>query len=263
MRQSSMFWGAILVVLGIVLVLSNLGLLGNIDIWGLMWPMFLILLGAWVLFGTVFRKPVESEHAEIPLAEFQKGYVQVKHGAGRLKIYPGNDPGLLVEGDFGGGLDFSTSEEGDTLSVKMRMPSQIFPIFWAPGYSLDWSFGLARVIPLSLVVDSGANEARIELTELNVQEFKLKSGVSSAKVHLPANAGHTSVRVDSGVSSVDLYIPDGVAAKISSHGGLSSVNVDRSRFPKTGSYYQSADYVEAENKVDIDIQMGVGSVNIK
>jgi len=263
MRRSSLFWGAILIVIGFVLVLSNLGLLGNINIWELVWPAFLILLGLWFLLGTVYRKPVESEHIEIPLSEFQKGYVNVKHGAGRLRIYPGSSSYNLVEGDFGGGLEYDTQSTGDTLKVRLRMPSQFFPVFWAPGFSIDWSIRLAQDIPMSLIVDSGANDAQIDLKELNVQEFKLKSGVSSAKVYLPANAGYTKVQIDSGVSSVDLNIPEGVAAKIRSHGGLSSLNINKNRFPKTGNYYQSPEYVEAENKVDIELQMGVGSVSVK
>lgn len=263
MRQGSFFWGAILVVIGFVLVLSNLGLLGNINIWGLVWPIFLILLGAWVLFGTFFRKPVESEHAEIPLSGIKEGSVDIKHGAGRLHIYAGSSPNNFMEGDFGGGVDCTTQSTGDFLKAKLRMPSQFFPFFWVPGFSLDWSIGLVKNVPLVLVVDSGANDARIDLTELNVKEFKLKSGVSSAKVHLPANAGNTKVKIDSGVSSVDLYIPEGVEAKIRSQGGLSSANINRNRFPKTGNYYQSPGYADAQNKIEIDIQMGVGSVSVK
>ena len=40
--------GAILIVLGIYFLLNNLGLVGPIT-WALVWPAFLIALGAWII----------------------------------------------------------------------------------------------------------------------------------------------------------------------------------------------------------------------
>ena len=72
----------------------------------------------------------------------------------------------------------------------------------------------------------------------------------------------TNVRVESGAASVSIRVPEGVAARIQTKGGLSTIQVDTRRFPQAGDVYQSADYETATNKVDIDVQMGVGSVNI-
>lgn len=263
MRSSSMFWGGLLILIGFVLVLSNLGVLGNIDIWDLIWPVFLILLGAWFIFGTLTRRPVQTERVVIALGEAQSAHLHVQHGAGRLEIRAGASPGNLVEGDFGGGLDYSTQKKGDQLAVRMRVPPQFVPIFWYPGHSLDWSFSLAKDFPLTMDVSSGANEARLDFTEVNLKKLTVKSGVSSTRIDLPAAAGQTQVNVESGVSSVHLNVPEGVAARIRSQGGLSSLEVDRSRFPKVAGYYQSSDYEQAQNKVDIFVQMGIGSVSIK
>ncbi|UCH59304.1 MAG: hypothetical protein JSV61_13935 [Anaerolineales bacterium] len=263
MRRGATFWGGLLILVGFVLVLNNLGLLGNIDIWGIIWPLFLVLLGVWFIWGTINRRPAESEHVEIPHEDAQSAHVVVQHGAGRLHIAAGTSQNNLLEGDFGGGLDFHAQRKGDQLNVRMRMPSQYLPIFWTPGSSLDWSFNLSKEVPLSLEIGSGANDTRLELTELKIHKLIVKSGVSSTTVHLPASAGLTQVRVESGVSSVNLYVPEGVAARVRSQGGLSSINVDRNRFPKSGGIYQSTDYEQAENKLDINVQMGVGSVFIK
>lgn len=263
MRRGSMFWGGLLILVGIILVLDNLGVLGNIDIWGLIWPLFLILMGAWFILGTLNRRPAEREHVEIPLDSAQSAHLLVQHGAGRLDIYAGAGSGNLVEGDFGGGLDFHTQRSGDQLEVRMRMPSQFFPFFWMPGYSLDWSFGLSKDIPLSIEIGSGANDARLDFSELKISKLTLKSGVSSTSLKLPTSAGYTQVRVESGVSSVNLHVPESVAARIRSQSGLSSINLDRNRFPKSAGFYQSLDYDQAQNKVEINVQMGVGSVSVK
>jgi hypothetical protein len=263
MRRGTLFWGAILVIIGFVLLLDNLGFFGGLNVWDLLWPAFLILLGVWILFGRVLRKSTELEHAQIPLEGAQRARVRIQHGAGRLNVHSIDHPTDLAEGDFGGGLDVNTRREGDTLVVRMGVPAQWFPFFWLPGDTLDWSVGFKRDLPLALDFETGANESDIDLTELKVSELRLKSGASSTRVLLPKNAGHTRVEIEVGAASVDLRVPDGVAARLRSRGGLSSVDVDTQRFPRTGDTYQSADYDTARDKVDIDIQLGVGSATIR
>lgn len=262
MRRGTLFWGFLLIIFGLVLLLDNLGLLGNIDIWNLLWPLFLIALGAWILFGTIFRRAPTVEHASIPLEGAQSARVRVRHGAGRMEVNAGSATGVLAEGDFAGGLEHSSRLQGDMLEVKMSPREQVFPFSWSPGTTLDWSFWLTRDIPLSLDYETGASESRLNLRELHLTEMRLKTGASSTTIDLPANAGTTRVFVESGAASVNITVPDGVAARIQTKGGLSSIQVDTQRFPQMGSVYQSVDYDTAANKVDMDIQMGVGSVNI-
>lgn len=263
MRRGTLFWGFLLIVFGLVLLLDNLGLLGNINIWNLLWPIFLIALGAWILFGTIFRRAPSVEHASIPLEGAESARVRVRHGAGRMEVYSSSATGILAEGDFAGGLEHSSHLEGNLLEVKMSPPEQVFPFTWSPGSTLDWSFGLTRDIPLSLDYETGASESRLNLRELRLTELHLKTGASSTTIDLPANAGYTRVFVESGAASVNINVPDGVAARIQTKGGLSSIQVDTQRFPQIGSVYQSPDYDTAANKVDMDIQMGVGSVSIR
>jgi len=263
MRRGSIFWGLLLVIVGLALLLDNLGLLGNINVWNLIWPFFLIAFGAWVLLGTIFRRAPQIEHVSIPLEGAQSAQVKIQHGAGRLDIHAGGGMGLLAEGDFSGGLEYRSQREGDQLKVKMHVPEQYFPFNWSPGYTLDWSFGLAREVPLSLEFETGAGEAQIDLSELRVSELRLKSGASSSTIDLPSSAGFTRVSVEAGAASVHIRVPSGVSARIRSQGGLASTEVDTSRFPSTGANtYQSPDYDTAANKVDIEAQMGVGAVKI-
>ena len=54
-----------------------------------------------------------------------------------------------------------------------------------------------------------------------------------------------------------------VGAEIRHRGGLSTVNVDQSRFPMVGDgLYRSADYSTATNNVDITIETGVTSIQV-
>jgi hypothetical protein len=261
MRRSAIFWGGMLVLFGILFLLSNLGFL-EINIWSLFWPVLLIGWGLWFLYGYFFRPQAEVEHATIPLEGAAQARVRVNHAAGKLNIYAGAGIDELAEGDFSGGLDLSSRRSGDTLEVTMKVPPQVIVFPFGPGTTLDWSFGLARQLPLELELETGANDAQVDLTDLQVNRLSLKSGASSTTVRLPASAGLTRVSVETGAASVKLFVPQGVAARISGSSGLASIHVDERRFPRLGGTNQSPDYETAENKVEIMISVGVGSVDV-
>ena len=75
-------------------------------------------------------------------------------------------------------------------------------------------------------------------------------------------AGLTRAKIRAGMASVDVRVPDGVAARIRAKGGMAEINVNRDRFPRSGDNYQSPDYDSAEHKVEIDAETGMGSLRI-
>jgi hypothetical protein len=115
---------------------------------------------------------------------------------------------------------------------------------------------------LYLELETGANEARIDLSELLVTDLRLGSGASSTQITMPANAGSTRAKISTGAASVKVRIPQGVAARIQARGGLASILVDSARFPRSSGIYESSDYAAATNKIDLDIETGVGSVEV-
>lgn len=263
MNRHAFFWGGILVLAGVLILLSNLNLL-PVDAWSLIWPLFLVALGVWTLLRYFIRRQPELQHVVVPLEGASEARLHLRHGAGRLQVGAGAGSGQLIEGDFNGGVEVKTSRQGTQLEVDLRVPSQTFPMFgWEPGSSLDWSMSLSPEVKLDLVIEGGASENRIDLSDLQVTNLRLNGGASSTTLTLPARAGFTRTVCRTGVSSLIIRIPDGVAARIRSEGGLSSIHLDRDRFPRSGSYHQSPDYDTAVNKVDLDIETGLGSIDIR
>jgi len=268
MRRSTWFWAVVLILVGLLLLLNNLDIL-NVNVWGLIWPLFLIGAGLSILWGLLFGWPsVEAEEAAIPLEGAAQARVHVKHGAGRLRVDAGAGPGELVAGTFGGGLEHRVRREGDSLNVEMRIsrgafPDMFFPWTWGPGRTLDWTFGLNPKTPLALHFETGAGEAKLDLTNLQVTDMHLETGASSTNLTLPANAGHTQARVEAGAASVTVRVPSSVAARIQTEAGLASITVDRNRFPRESGEYRSPDYDTASNKVDLRVEAGVGSIDVR
>jgi hypothetical protein len=266
MRRSTVFWGTIITLVGLLLLVNEFV---AIDIGKFIWPLFLIALGLWVLLG-VFAAPrrFEAEEAAIPLEGAGEARIHIGHGAGRLRVSGGAAPGELASGSFGGGLEQKVKREGNVLDVKLNVRVSgahfAFPwMWWGPGRSLDWTVNLNEEIPLSLNLETGASDTRVDLSDLRVTDLRLQTGASSSEITLPASAGQTKAVIRSGAASVKVRVPEGVAARIRASGGLADISVDRNRFPRVGGVYQSEDYATAENKVDIDIETGVGSVSVR
>jgi len=262
MRRNAIFWGSLLILAGVLFLLQNMNIISG-NIWSLLWPLLIIAVGIYFLFGVFSRRSVKAEHVNVPLEGASQARLRIRHGAGRLDIHSGAGAGDLLEGDFGGGLELSSRRDGDVLNSTLSMSSQNFPFWGWSGESLDWSMAIARDIPISLDLETGANESRIDLTDLLVTDLRLKSGASSTDLTLPVGAGFTRAEVQTGAASVRITIPQGVAAHIRARGGLASVTVNETRFPRMGDGYQSVDYEAAANKADLNIETGVGSIDVR
>lgn len=263
MRNSGLFWGIILLIVGLLLLFSNLGII-TIEIWSAIWAVLLIVVGVGILWSVISGTDAQGHEVTIPLEGASRARIRVVHGAGRLRVEAGAAPDALVEGTFGGGLDHRVERKGDELDLEMSPPgflTMLAPWNWRRD-GLGWLLRFNGDIPLSLVFKTGASDARLDLSELRVSKLELETGASSLRVTLPARGGHTQARIEAGAASVSVRIPPEVAARVRVEGGLASIEVDQARFPRTGRFYQSPDYETADNRVDLGIEAGVGSLKV-
>ena len=80
---------------------------------------------------------------------------------------------------------------------------------------------------------------------------------------MPAR-GASILDVEAGAASVNVRVPDVTAARIRVKEGVMSVNVDTNRFPQLDSgIYQSTNFDASQNRTEINIESGVGSVTVK
>ena len=265
MQRSGLFWGVALSLVGVLLLLNTLGII-RVDVWGLIWPSVLILIGLSILWGAVTRpRRDEAQQVAIPLDGASKADVRIGFGAGRLVVNGNAGATEIASGTVEGGFDYQTSRDGDTLKVRLRNPvEEWWPFPWmGGGHRREWTLGLNNQVPLTLDIGAGASESLLDLSNVRVTDLKLDVGASNAELTLPGNAGFTKVGINAGAASVSIRVPAGVAARVRFRGGAASFSADQARFPRAGKVYQSADYDSAPNKVDIHVDAGAGSVEVR
>lgn len=269
LRRITLLVGGVLIAWGVLGVLDALGVI-HVSVCGLAWAGLIIAAGVWLVWGASTSAPATAEEdVEIPLEGATEARVRITHGAGRLQVQGGAAGDHLLEGMFTGGLAYQASRAGDRLDLEMRIQGQglataLLPWRWPRTRGAEWMVRLNEAIPLSLKIEGGASDNRLDLSELKVQELQLETGASSTKLTLPAGAGKTRAEVTCGAGAVEVLVPSGVSARVRAHSALGDVKVDRARFPRVSAgVYESPDYESATNRVDLLVEASLGSANVR
>ena len=269
MRRGSLFWGTLILIAGVLLLVGNMfpNLFGSISVWDIIWPLTIVLAGAWLLMRPAMgRRSAETQTVNEPLNGVSDADIRLYHGAGRLSLRASGAPGVLLSGSCVGGVDVTNLRSGPSARLDLRSRAgqdwMDFPNFsGSNGYA--WDLVVTPEIPVRLSLETGASESLLDLRELKITDLDVKTGASSTEVTLPAQAGLTRAKIAAGAASVKLTVPGGVAARIRVQSGLAGINIDSNRFPASAGGNESPDYDSAANKVDIFVETGVGSVEIR
>jgi hypothetical protein len=210
------------------------------------------------------------------LGNASQAAVTVRFGAGQLTVGPIEQPrpNELASMTYEGPSDLApvpryTPVGGGVGQLEYQSSGRGAPGFlpWMNGRnsgSPRMDLNLAPNVPItSFVVQTGATDARLDLSTLRVNAIDMSIGAATAWVRFPEAAGSTTVHISGGASTITLEIPQGVAAQIRHRGGLSTLNVDQNRFPQVSEgLYRSADYDTAPNKLDINLETGVTTIQV-
>ena len=260
MKRDNIFWGSVLILVGILLFLQTQGIISNIFTY--FWPIALILVGGWIILN-VYWQPARSaeETFIVPLGAAKSANFRFSHGAGQIQISGGAPSGQALVGSSAVGMNQHSHLNGDRLEVKVEAGPSFIP-FVGPSQGV-WRFQLTQEVPLVLIVEAGASSLEIDLKDVRATRVELKTGASSSNVIMPAR-GVSLLDVESGAASVNIRVPETTAARIRVKEDATSVNIDTNRFPRLDSgLYQSASFDTAMDRAEINIESGLGSVSVK
>jgi len=296
-RYPSVVWPVILIAAGVLFLLSNFGYLdlNFSELWRL-WPLLLVLMGLDILLGRrsvigniivllitiavvagvvlflsaspglLGLSPAGAvDHFAEPLAGLAQADLEVDFAAGQFNITRLTDSPSLIEAD----LELATSRK-PAWTINRRDDRAEMLLKYVRGDWIEnwnwhggdrWSLRLSPEVALSLDVDVGAGDATISLIGLNVQDLKVESGAGQTKIIFPQK-GDFSGGISGGVGAVVLEIPVEMAARLQIDRGLSALDIS-SRFTKENDVYRTDDWETNPNRVDLDVDVGVGLLTIR
>jgi len=285
-----MVLATLLIVIGLVLLLQNLGILPD-GLWANLWrfwPVLLIAIGANLILGPRLRLVASlvtialflgavggaaalslSDLSELtsslvqPLGDLRSAEVTIAFGAGSLELdsLPGASPNL-IEGTFIGRGVSTTMLTSSGGAADLRVAMEKGPWAWGSS-SAEWVLSLSPRLPLTLRLDGGAANASLDLRELQVTDLALNLGAADVDVYLPAVAGVALVEINGGAGDFEILVPQGVAARITKSCVACSFDVDEQRFPKVGDRYESPGFATAKNGVTIEVKAAAARISVR
>jgi hypothetical protein len=261
LRRGEVFWGGLLVLLGVLFFLRAAGYLTG-DVFGWFWPFVVIAIGLWILFGGFMTRADfnSAQKFSIPLQGAKEARLEMNHGAGQIELSAGADAGDFLTGIAGVAMDHSSHLDGDKLQVEIDAEPSFVPFIGPEGGV--WQFRLNPDLPTSLEIDAGASRLNLDLRDLQVKYLSFDGGASRIDLTLPARVENMVCDMEAGAARIELNVPQDVALRLRLK-SVGTLHIDESRFvPREGRIYQSADYDTAKYRAEVTIEGGATSVSV-
>lgn len=259
-RSPSIFWGAVLVAVGLLLLLGNTGVLAMLN-WDYVWPVFLIALGVWLIAA---RIGPGGAYADLDSAEPREGVQQAKLevalGAGRVDVRAAELGDQLYRAHLehaGASPEIKLDRATGTVRISQRF---------------DWFMGarrmrldaqLSQAVPWNVSCSTGAIRGTFDLATATVSGFECKTGASRIELNLPAPKGTVPIRIEGGALTVDVVRPAGAPVQVDVSGGAVQLRGDGSRQEGVGSRsWRSAGFDGSPDRYDVVVSGGAITVNV-
>jgi len=294
MKTGTLFWGTLLIVGGLLLLLDRLDLLLiDLDAVWRLWPLILVLWGVSILVPTLkFRQAIvaciavalavvgvalartiwepdlrwgvleltSQDFVEPMEGEVERAALTLDAGAGSFVIDRTTDQLFQAEA--------RTSMGEYRIERVTRLGKESITMEMVGGKKLRLGrlenrvrMSLNAQPEWDLEFDAGAAKIDFDLSPLKVRSLLVNSGASSIRIRMGSLLEQARVVVDAGASSIRIEIPEDVGCSLSVDAGLSSKQF--SGFTEKGDgLYETEDYLSADRRIQVSLDAGVSSLRV-
>jgi hypothetical protein len=285
----------LLIGLGVVFLLNNLGLL-SWSVWDVvlrLWPLLLVAWGldlmlgrrsAWgaavtliiilalfaggvVMLGSPQPAAESLVDVDLPLEQTRKAQITLDPALAFLRLdgMERADSSLLRGSvlPFNGERVEQNVEQGGTqLQATVRTAGVIvMPFLRSTVDRASWDFSLHPEVEYDLRVDVGGGKTDLFLSDLWMSALDVHTGIGQTILYLPERGSYTA-EIDGGLGHILIHIPDDVGVRLSVDVGIGSIDVPKN-FHREGGLYVAPGYDEAENQIEVRVDLGIGSVEVR
>ncbi len=289
LKIGRLFWGGFLLLVGTLALLNNFDLMevrfGNL--WRL-WPLVIVAMGLSVLSlkglmarllailfvllalaGIFIMSVADAQSGEnrvttasvSVLDDINSYVVSFSGGAGLIDISSQSQDNLVeasLDSNFAE-LEYVTSQEGTLQLIDLEAKGS--ERWWLGDWRSDFKLTLSESMPLNLRLDVGASDISADLSNLQVERLDVNAGASSMDITLGDLADRLDFNLNVGASSIDIRVPESVGVRVSLSSSLSETRLPNLVEVSDG-VYESSNYAEAAQKLNISGSSGVSSLKL-
>jgi len=296
MKVSTLFWGAFFLLIGGLILLNNLSVI-DIEWTSIfrLWPLILIFWGISLIIGKarpkwyvavllilimlfmiiavaavdwykcdydwVQTESTRQTFVEPYSAATERASFTLSSGAGRFFVQ--NTTTELIDASTSvsfGRYTLLKDRSGDSESLSLRFKGQSHSWFFRRFQNrADIKLNVNPVWDIRAEI--GAASLDFDLSPYKVEELGIDAGASSLKVRLGDRADETHVRIQAGVSTIEIEVPTAVGCEVRAQAPLSSKRIQG--FEKIGgNTYETSNFQTAAKRIYIDIDAGVSSIRV-
>jgi hypothetical protein len=164
--------------------------------------------------------------------------------------------------EYYGRYEFNHSMQDSTAILDFSMKNRKGHFNWGSDHKSNSATIFLNPNPIwNINIDAGATELNFDLSKFKVKDLRISGGAASFKVKVGQPLATTNIDVSTGVSEVEISIPQNVACEITSASGLSSSNFDGFT-KKDNGVYTTAGFENAKNKLFIRMTGGISDFKV-
>ncbi len=205
---------------------------------------------------------VDTSNYNVPYnADIKNAKFNLKAGAGSFVIDDTTGQ-LLSAVTTGIKNNYALSRHGNNNSViELTMKNRKFAI--NDGNLKNKAFIKLNTNPVwDFNFDVGAASVDFDLSLFKTNKIKVRMGAASCKIKLGDKSDVTNLNLKSGISSIDILVPDSAGCQISTDLALSIK--DFSGFSKVSDgTYRTANFDTSKNKIYLNLHTGVSSIKVE
>jgi phage shock protein PspC (stress-responsive transcriptional regulator) len=294
MSPTRLFFGLLLLLLGVGLVIQNLGLWPALQIDWLpllrLWPVVIVLFGLSLLAGrsrlgrmlgylitilivllviafVLLRPqagPISTTVSDFIItreAQAERANIVVDGGAGVINI-SGTEQADLVTGFLRSNmtnLDTTSTIADDTQEVEVGMRGETWTFRGQPANRL--TMRVADDLPISLRINAGASDLVLDASSLRLEDLRVDTGASRVQITFGELVPEVRAEIKAGASAITVTLPHELGTRLEVRGALMGRNFPGFTQLERG-VYQTTNYETATNRLNLSVEAGVSNLNI-
>jgi hypothetical protein len=226
----------------------------------------LILVGALLLSSVdMGTAGLVSQEIRQPRDDATQAEISIDPMLGVLRLDALSESADLARGEILLNRDEEVQEEFDNQGGRASYSLKAGDQSWVPFRFWDsrrvWELGLSPGATLQLDTSMVLGQNEVDLNGLDLDGLQTSMALGWTEVILPAE-GRFGAHVSGAMGGITIVIPQGMAVRLNP-GTAMVLRLLPDEFQERDGVYTSPGYATAENRVDLDVSLAMGLLNVR